>query len=382
MAQDKRIAIVYDWFDKWGGVERLLLNLHEILPQAVFFTSYYDDKKANWAKNLQIKTSFIQRLPPLIKRNRLLSLPFYPYAFESFDFSAYETVISVSSSFAKAIITKPSTFHIGYLLTPTRFLWIQPDIYQNKLVQGLASGYTRSLCQWDFVAAQRPDKIISISKTVKDRCQKYYQRESKVVYPPFDIEYWKRIKSQNSNLKTQNYSLKLKTIENKKYYLVVSRLEPYKRVDLVIKVFNERQNMNLVIVGKGSLENNLTKMADDNIYFLKDISDVELAYLYKRAEGLIMPPEEDFGYVALEAQFFGCPVIAYGCGGAKETVIDGQTGVFFTNQTEESLLQALARFNTISYNLKKTTDFFSERQVEKFSKKLFEEKFKSILFNI
>ena len=130
--KNKKIAIVYDWIDKWGGVERVLLTLHDMFPQAHFYTSYYDSYSAPWAKNLKIKTSFIQHLPNFIKKNRIFSLFLYPYAFESFDLSEYDIVISVSSSFAKSVITKPCTLHISYLLTPTRFLWLYPEIYTNN----------------------------------------------------------------------------------------------------------------------------------------------------------------------------------------------------------------------------------------------------------
>src|SRR3989338_7774346 len=191
-----KTAIVYDWIDKWGGVERLLLTLSEIFPDADFYTSIYDPIKAPWAKDLNIKTSYMQRLPDKIKKNRILSIPFYPFAFENFNFNNYDLVISVTSSFAKGIITKPETKHICILLTPPRFLWLYSHLYIPADYQSLFWGYLQYLKKWDLAAANRPDKIISISKTVQKRTKKIYNRDSEVIYPPFDFSYWGKIKQQ------------------------------------------------------------------------------------------------------------------------------------------------------------------------------------------
>ena len=368
-----KIAIVYDWIDKWGGVERILLTLNEMFPEADFYTSYYDEKGAAWAKKIKIRTSFLQQFPRLINKNRIASFVFYPFAFESFNFNNYDLIISVTSSFAKGIITKPGTRHICYLLTPTRYLWSQPEVYfQNKLTQRLISPYINYIKKWDFLAAQRPDKIISISKTVAERCKKYYQRESEVIYPPFDFEYWNNIK-----LKVKNEKLKIQ-VKNKKFYLVVSRLELYKRVDLVIRSFN-RLDKNLVIVGEGRQERRLRKMAGNNVQFYSKLTDEELGYLYQHAQALIMPQEEDFGYVSLEAQFFGCPVIAYKKGGATETVIDGKSGILIERQDQQHIKLALERLGKISYNISYQAEKLQQDNFKKFDKKIFWESFKKII---
>ena len=376
MVKSKKIAIVYDWIDKWGGVERILLNLHEMFPEAVFYTSYFDKEKADWAKDLKIKTSFLQKFPNFIKKNRILSFIFYPFIFESFNFSDYDLVISITSSFGKSIITKPGTRHICYLLTPTRYLWShEKDYLDNKLVGYLIRGYLEKIKKWDFISAQRPDKIISISETVKDRCLKYYKRKSEVVYPGFDIKYWNKIK-----LKIKNEELKIKLI-NKNYYLVVSRLEPYKKVDLVVQSFN-RLKSNLIIVGEGTEKNKLEQMTGNNITFLSKLSDVELGNLYSNAQALIMPQEEDLGYVSIEAQFFGCPIIAYIKGGASETVVNGKTGIFFSNQNEKSLRKAIERFDKIKYNLRKELMKFRGKNLEGFDVKKFKVKFNNFCINL
>ncbi|PIP63740.1 glycosyltransferase family 4 protein [Candidatus Roizmanbacteria bacterium CG_4_9_14_3_um_filter_33_18] len=379
MLYQKKIAIVYDWIDKWGGVERVLLNLHEMFPEAVFYTSYFDEIKAEWAKDLNIKTSFLQKFPDFIKKSRILSFIFYPFAFESFDFSGYDLVISITSSFAKSIITKPRTKHICYLLTPTRYLWShKQDYIKNNLINYLISGYLDMFKNWDLVVSQRPDKIISISETVRERCKKYYKRDSEVVYPGFDVEYWKGIKSEIRNPKFETNS-KFKIL-NSKFFLVISRLEPYKRVDLAIKVFN-RLNKQLVIIGEGSKEKKLKQIAGKNITFLSKLSDVELGSFYSSAQALIMPQEEDFGYVSLEAQLFGCPVLAYKKGGVLETIIENKTGIFFDNQDERSLSQAIERFNKIEYNLKSEAREIGLSNVEKFSKEKFINKFIKLIMS-
>ncbi len=385
MPANKKIAIVYDWIDKWGGVERVLLALHEIFPDADFFTSYYDAEKAIWAKNLKIKTSFIQELPSLIRGSRIASLPFYPYAFESFDFSDYDLVISVTSSFAKSIITRPETLHICYLLTPTRYLWSNPDDYiNNYLKKIILSPYLKKLREWDFIAAQRPDKIIAISETAADRCKKYYQRKSEVINPPFDSEYWNdiKLKFQNSNFKSNSKS-KLPHFAKasrgrESYFLVVSRLEPYKKVDLVLRLIN-LSKQKLIVVGEGSQGEKLRKIAGENVTFLSKVTDEELGVLYSNAQALIMPQEEDFGYVSLEAQLFGCPVISYKKGGASETIIEGKTGLFFEEQSVSSLQDAIQRFDMVKYELKNSTRKFGLRNIERFSRKSFAIKFLSYL---
>jgi glycosyltransferase involved in cell wall biosynthesis len=300
----KRIAIVYDWIDKWGGVERVLLTLKEMFPEAVFFTSVYDRKNASWAKDIDIKTSFMDRLPAFIKRNRILSLPFFPTAFESMDFRDYDLVISVTSSFAKSVITHPNTKHICYLLTPTRYLWSHKKKYLGK--NAFAGLFADSLRDWDKVVSHRPDKIIAISETVRERCRKYYKIDPEVLYPPFDFEYWNKIRSQ----------LSVSAKDKGSYFLIVSRLEKYKNIDHAIKTFKSLKEK-LVIVGSGSQKANLVKLAGKNVAFMSRVSDEELGKLYTGAKALIMPQEEDFGYVSLESQFFGTPVIALAKGGAK-----------------------------------------------------------------
>ena len=371
MLRNKKIAIVYDWFDTWGGVERVLLTLHEIFPHAIFYTSYCDKKKAAWAKNLTIHTSFIQRLPPFVKKNRILSFPFFPFAFESFDFSSFDLVISISSLFAKSAITKPGTLHICYLLTPPRYLWFAQKLYFATFFKKIFSRlFLARYKKYDSIAANRPDFYISISKTVARRAKTFYQRDSEVIYPPFDTDYWNSIIPRPPSHPPDKFRLN----RNKPFFLIVSRLEPYKRVDFAISVFNKLKK-NVIIVGKGSEEKKLKKQAHEYIRFMHDISDEELAYLYAHAKAFIMPQDEDFGYVSLEAQFFGCPVIAFGKGGSLETISEGKTGVFFDEQTPLSLSKTLEKFHTISYTIHQSTREHGKKWVQNYGKDRFIQQF-------
>jgi glycosyltransferase involved in cell wall biosynthesis len=376
--KNKRIAIVYDWVDKWGGVERVLQSLKEMFPEADFYTSYCDLDAAPWAKEFHFQTSFLQKMPNFIKKNRVLSVLLYPYAFESFNFNDYDVVISVTSSFAKGIVTRPQTLHICYLLTPTRFLWVYPQTYAKKGVFNLIfEHFLSSVRTWDFIAAQRPDAYISLSEAVRARSLKSYKRSCEVAYPPFSTHYWQTIQS---NVKEEVLDKKIVNIIKQlgKFYLVVSRLEPYKKVELAIEACN-KMNVPLIIVGSGSQKAHLESLATEFTVFLSHISDVELSYLYSHAEALIMPQEEDFGYVSLEAQYNGCPVIAYNRGGATETVIQDITGIFFSEQSSDAIMEALARFHSVSYNVKSQLRKTVHQHIRKFSEEQFKNTFKKYL---
>lgn len=340
-------AIIYDWMDKWGGVERVLTQLITLFPMAHFYTSAVDFKTAPWAKKFNPQTTFLQNLPPHIRGIRKYLIPTYPLAFESIDLRSYKTVISITSSFAKSVITHPDTTHICYLLTPTRFLWSHSDDYVTRWTKLLSKPIVEHMKRWDLIASTRPDKIISISDTVKERCAEYYGRRSSVVYPPFDSNYWD--KQINSMKRPKHFT------HTDNYFLYVGRMERYKMPHLVIQVAKTMPTTHFVFVGTGSMMQWLKRQAPANCHFVEFITDVELSYLYTHAEGLIFPQDEDFGYVSIEAQYHGCPVIAFRKGGAVETVKDGKSGIFFDNQTVASLSAKLETYSKISYNLKHST---------------------------
>ena len=302
---NQKVAIVYDRVNKWGGAERVLLALHEMFPSAPLYTSVYDVNGAPWAKVFpEIRTSFLQKFP-FAKSNHEFLAPLMPIAFESFDFSGFDIVISVTSEAAKGIKTKPGTLHVCYCLTPTRYLWSHHNEYfKGASFKGVTKSIVKYLRRWDKIAAYRPDVIIGISSEVQNRIKKYYKRDSAVVFPP-----------TNTSLLYSN------EVKPKKYYLLVSRLDfGYKKVELAIEAFN-RLGKPLVIVGTGREEVRLKRMAVKNIKFAGRVSEEELIKYYQGAKALIMPQEEDFGIVSVEAQSHGVPVIAFKKGGAIDTVI-------------------------------------------------------------
>jgi glycosyltransferase involved in cell wall biosynthesis len=284
-----------------------------------------------------------------------------PLAFESFDFSKFDLVISVTSEAAKGIITKLETKHICYCLTPTRYLWSgYGEYFKNTVFRFLAKPFTLYLKFWDKIAAQRPDAYIAISKEVQSRIKKYYGRESEVIYPSIDnIKYREKEISDIKNI-VQNTS---------NYFLIVSRLVPYKKVDLAIKTFNKLK-LPLKIIGIGSEMNKLKIMSGSTVEFLGNLTDKELVRYYSGCRGLIFPGLEDFGLTILEAESFGKPVIAFRGGGALETVVEGKTGIFFDEQTVESLEKAIKQFNNLAFDPKMCMD-----QAQKFNFQQFKNNF-------
>jgi len=345
----KKIALVYDRVNKWGGAERVLLTLHEMFPDAPLYTSVYDVGRAPWAKVFpKVKTSFLQKIP-FAKSNHEFLAPLMPLAFESFNFSKFGLVISVTSEAAKGIITTSKTFHFCYCLTPTRYLWSgYNEYFKDTILKGITRPIISFLRIWDKKAASRPDKIIAISTEVQKRIKRYYKRGSEVIFPPVELSMNRFIDS------------------SKKYYLLVSRLDyGYKKVDLAIKAFNKLRSP-LVIVGTGRLENKLKKLAGKNIRFVGKVNEKELIKYYQNAKALIMPQEEDFGIVAVEAQSLGIPVIAYKKGGALDTITNGKTGIFFEKQTVKSLMQAVKKFDKMSFS-----ERILKENAKRFSKTIF-----------
>ncbi|KKP25194.1 MAG: Glycosyl transferase group 1, partial [Candidatus Woesebacteria bacterium GW2011_GWD1_31_12] len=262
-------------------------------------------------------------------------------------------VISVSSADAKGIVTSPHTFHFCYCLPPTRYLWSHYNLYfKNPILKFFSKPVVNYLKDWDKIASNKPDEIIAISTEVQRRIKNYYGKISQIIFPPVNL--------------SKNLEEKIDFKEGK-YHLVVSRLVTYKKVDLVVDTFNKLK-LPLVIVGNGLEFNNLKLRAKNNIKFVRNISDKELCEYYKNAKALIMSQEEDFGMTSIEAQSFGVPVIAYNRGGAKDTVVDGMTGVLFEDQNIKSLTSAIAKCSKISFNHK-----YLVENAKNFSKERFKE---------
>jgi glycosyltransferase involved in cell wall biosynthesis len=359
-----KTAIVYDRVNKWGGAEQVVLALNEIFPKAPLYTAVYSPGKAQWAKVFpRVIPSFLQKIPILNSKHELLGA-FTPMAFESFNFDEYDLVISVTSEAAKGIITKPGTKHICYCLTPTRYLWSGYEEYLSNppkrlswipFYQTISKPFLSYTKKWDEIAAHRPDVMVGISKEVQKRIKKYYGRDSELIYPPVEVDNFKKT---NSKYQTR-----------KNYYLIVSRLVPYKKVDLAIKAFN-KLGYPLVVVGTGSEENTLYKMANDNIDFRGFVKDENLPNYYKKAKALIHPQDEDFGITPVEAQAAGCPVVAFKAGGALDTVVEGKTGEFFDKQTVKSLISAVRRLDKKRYEKSKLVESASRFSKEKFKENI------------
>lgn len=349
-----KVALVYDRVNKWGGAERILLALHELFPDAPLYTSVYNSKTAGWAQDFVIKTSFLQHIPYASSAHEYYPM-FMPIAFENFSFDAYDLVISVSSEAGKGIITGKQTLHICYCLTPTRYLWSgYEEYFTTPFFRFLTKPIVWYLRLWDTIAANRPDHFIAISEEIKKRIKTYYNKDAFVVYPPVSLG--------------EPFGL----AQGKKgegYFLVVSRLVPYKRIDIAIKACNQLE-LPLKIVGVGSEEKRLKKIAGPTIEFLGLLTQESLIAYYKGARALLFPGIEDFGMTVLEAQAFGRPVIAFKGGGALETVMPGKTGVFFAPQTVDALTAVLASFDERRFNSEDCI-----KNVKKFSQNQFKETF-------
>ncbi len=348
-----RVALVHDWLTNQGGGERVLWSLHLAFPDAPIYTSVFEPAVMTQFADLDVRTSFLQKWPLARKKHQLFPA-LRTMAFESFDFSEYDVVISTNSAESKGIITGPKTLHINYIFTPTRYYWsgyhdylAQPGMGRlNGLVRRVMPRVVSRMRQWDYAAAQRADMVVAISEYVGARVTKYYRRDWGVVYPPVEVDRLKPAAKRGD------------------FYLVVSRLIPYKRVDLAVAAAREL-NLPLIVIGDGSERSRLEAMAGPKTQFLGRRSDAEVAEYYGKAKAFLFTADEDFGITPLEAMAAGAPVVAFGRGGALETVVPGKTGVFFSEQTPSSLIQALKHLDTLKLDtltIRKQAERFSERR--------------------
>lgn len=331
-----RVAIVHDWLVNYGGAERVVEAFLSIYPDADIFTLVYDEKKIGkiFPKE-KVHTSFVQKIPMASKLYTKM-LPLMPKAFESFDFSSYDLVLCSSSSCAKGVITPPSVAHVAYIHTPMRYAWDQFFEYQKrskKIVAFFMNRFMPSIRLWDFVSSQRIDCLIANSKYIQRRIKKYWNLESSVVYPPVDTE---RLSPNNEKAED--------------FYVVFSRFVPYKRIDLAISACGEL-GKKLVVIGGGSQEKELKLLASkydkSKITFTGRISDSEVKNYLQKCKAMIFCAEEDFGIIPVEVQACGRPVIAFAKGGALETVVENETGVFFNKQETQSVIEAIQNFETL-----------------------------------
>lgn len=352
-----KVALVHDWLTGQRGGEKVLEIFAEIYPEAPIYTLFhFKGSQIPDIEHKRIVTSFIQRLPFLKKRYRFY-LPLYPIAVELFDLQDYDFILSSSHCVAKGAIPRPDALHISYLHSPVRYAWNQYFSYFSPERLGFFSKkiippIVHSLRIWDESSSHRVDHFVANSKAVANRIFTYYRRPAEVIHPPVNTEFF-----QPGD-------------EEEDYFLIVSALVPYKRIDLAIEVFN-RTGQRLKIIGQGPESRKLKKSANPNIEFLGSVPSHDLLLAYQKARALLMPGEEDFGINSLESQACGIPVIAYGRGGARETVVPEETGLLYEESRIEGLLAALDKFTNMTFNKTKIRANALKFSREKFKSKIF-----------
>jgi glycosyltransferase involved in cell wall biosynthesis len=328
-----RIAVVHDFLYMYAGAERVLGEILEILPQAEVFALFdFLSEKDRWfLRGRKPHTSFLQNMPMAQEKHRSY-LPLMPLAIENLDVTGYDLVISSSHLAAKGVITAPHQLHICYCHSPARFAWdLQHQYLANSgLVTGVKSWIARIILHyirsWDVRSSNGVDIFLSNSQFVRQRIEKTYRRDATPIYPPVDVD-----------------GFSLQPIKDD-FYVTASRLVPYKRVDLIAEAFARMPDKKLVIIGDGPEMQKVRRVAGKNTTILGHQPHAVLADYLQRARGFVFAAEEDFGILPVEAQACGTPVIAYGRGGAMETVAEGRTGIFFPRQTVEELVRAIERF--------------------------------------
>jgi len=330
-----RVALVHDYLIRFGGAERVLKELHIMYPEAPIYTLLADpDIVSRNFPDADIRTSFVNKVPRVLKKRYKYLAPFLAVAVEQFDLSSYDIVISSSSAFAKGVITKPETLHIDYCHTPTRFLWdwTHPYVEQSgssRLKKGMIRFMLHILRLWDFEAARRPDYIIANSQNVQARIKKFYRRDAEVIYPPVSLPDAK-----------QGLSL----LGREEYFLIVSYLQTYKNVNIAVEAFSKLE-LPLVIIGEGPERKYLEEIAGPSVTFLGWQSDDVVASYIHGAKAFIFPTDEDFGIAPVEAMMAGKPVLALCRGGALEYVEEGVTGMFFDDPHPVVLADGVRRLN-------------------------------------
>jgi glycosyltransferase involved in cell wall biosynthesis len=364
-----KIALVHDFLNQYGGAERVLGVLHEIFPEAPIYTLLYDPTKLHGKfKDADIRTSFLQKFPRFMKKRQRYLLPFMPTAPETFNLRDFDLVISSSSAFAKGIIVKPKTIHISYCHSPMRYVWDWNEKYldennlgpRRKIIARMLLNYIR---MWDKVAADRVDFYLANSENTAKRIKKYYGLESTVVYPPVGIgKNWNAAEDKEDEGKKEDF------------FLIVSRLSPYKKIEVAVEAMN-KLNLPLIVIGEGLLKYKkyLHKIAGPKVRFVGWQSDEKIRKYYSECRAFLFPGEDDFGISAVEAMSFGKPVIALRRGGAIETIQEGITGEFFDESVLEVMVDAVRRF------IEKEKEYDPQtirQQAEKFSKEIFVENIK------
>jgi glycosyltransferase involved in cell wall biosynthesis len=364
-----KVAIIHDWLTGMRGGEKCLEIFCELFPQADIYTLLHVPGSVSpRIESMPIKTSFIQNLP-FSKKGYRKYLPLFPMAIESFNLKGYDLILSCSHCVAKGIIPPPDALHISYVFTPMRYAWDMYDEYFKEKRNRMIPFFIHYLRMWDVTSSQRVDQFICISKHVENRIKKFYRREAEIIHPPVDSKRF-HVCDQQEN-----------------YFLIVSSFAPYKRIDRAVEAFNQ-MGYPLKIIGSGPEGKKLKAKARPNIEFCGGLPEERVADAYAKCRALIFPGEEDFGIVPLEAMASGRPVIAYGRGGALETIIShdqkngteahAPTGLFFHEPNADALIDAIERFVAIE----KEFDHPAIRNHSlKWDREIFKEKMKASILN-
>ena len=361
-----KVAIVCDWLVGTGGAERVVLELHNLFPDAPIYTSQYDSKPEawhgqNWFADADVRTLWLQKLP---KGLRKFLPPLRAWAFGRLNLRDYDLVISSTGAEAKAVKTGPNTKHISYIHSPTHYYWIRYDEYLKNPGFGRLDPLARlglrlfvgPLRKWDYRAAQKPDVLVANSSHTQKMIKKFYGRDSVVVHPPVDIE---RFAGKNE--------------EPRRGFVTTGRQTPYKRIDLVVEAFN-KLDLPLLVLGNGPAHGDLKKLAGRKVTFKKTPSDEEVAHYLQTSLAFILPNLDDFGIVAVEALAAGTPVVAYKAGGALDYIEPKVNGLFFNEQTTEALAGAVSDFLSLKFSHQRI-----QQSAEKFSAKNFRTNFAKLL---
>jgi glycosyltransferase involved in cell wall biosynthesis len=354
-----RLAIAHDYLIQMGGAERVVATMSDAYPEAPIYTSVTDyNRLLPELRRRDIHNSWAQRVPTIRQQFKTL-FPIYPFAFRSFSPVDADVLWISSSGFSKWIRTSPTTPTICYCHTPPRFFW-ESDIYldfevHRPTVRESAKRLLGVLRNWDFKCAQKIGRFIANSRCVQERINRFYGRSSTIIYPPVNVDRFEPFAKSAG------------------YYLILSRLVGYKRIDLAVRAFNQLKER-LVIIGQGPDRARLEALAGPTISFLGQVGEAEATQYLQECRGLIFPGLEDFGIVALEAQACGRPVIAFAGGGALETVIDGETGILFPERSPESLATAVRRSQQVTWCPQTI-----RANAERFSREVFLERMTAVL---
>lgn len=356
-----KIAVVHEWFDSYAGSERVVEQFLHLYPEADLYSlvDFLPAKDRGMLQGRDIHASFIQRLP-LARRLFRQYLPLMPLAIEQFDLTDYDVVLSSSHAVAKGVLTRSDQLHISYIHTPIRYAWDLHHQYlrESKLTWGLRSTIARLILHylrlWDRASADRVDVLVANSHYVAGRIAKTYRRQAQVVYPPVDVDRFTLCERKED------------------FYLCASRLVPYKRIDIIVEAFRQMPRRKLLVIGDGPERKRLQSRATPNIELLGYRDNAALQEKMGSARAFLFAADEDFGIMPVEAQACGTPVIAFGRGGTRETVVEGVTGVFFDSQSPSAVVDAVEQFQSMDFDAERIREHAESFSISRFKREFTE----------